>query len=156
MATYFDYSDSDDTALLHSYVRTHTELEQVANEVEYEIIEMYTFPTPTQPYIENFGDTYFSDEKPYYHTTSDHIVWLNGYRPDADDTLTNPLLKEAMRRTIAKVVSHRLLHYDYWARIKREKRGRREVEYETQNDKMWPDAWDALLVAFDLRPSFSF
>lgn len=152
MATYFDPSSSSDIFLIHSSVRAHSELVQMAAQVEEEIINHYR---------ERNRDGYA--EYPYYGsstgtafitTDGKYVIWLDGYKEDA--SLADARLKDALRRTIADVISHRLKHYDDEPGIKSWTQGRRSVTYSGSGiDGQWPKAWNKRLTEFNLNPSYT-
>lgn len=129
MATYFD--SGADTALIHQSVRTHSELATVASNAENDVLRRYTL---------GFNAT-------------DREVYLEGYNADAD--LADTALKDALRRTIGEVVSHRLRFYDDRRGVASESRGARSVSYAPSGvDPDWPDGWDNRLADFDTRNPF--
>lgn len=132
MADYFNPNDSDDTDLLHPDVQGHSDLSRMAGIVEHEVIEQYAVYTTG-------GDL---DE-----------VLLLGYETDADDPDTGAKLKEALRRTIAEVISYRLRHQDKDPEVASYDQGGRGTEYRNNGSKeyRWPPNWDRRLVPFDER-----
>lgn len=130
MATYFN--SGSDTALIHLSVRTHAELATVAAAVEDDVLRRFTL---------GFNST-------------DREVYLEGYETDADSADTS--LKDALRRTIGEVTSHRLRHYDDKRGVVSESRGARSVTYASgdSGDPDWPDGWDYRLADFDIRNPF--
>lgn len=155
MASYFQFDDADDLKLLHSSIRTSAELENVASSAEADVIATYRFRISGGSWrLRN--QILNSEGSPYLYPNEDFVVYLDGYRPDADDALTSTLLKDALKRAIANVISHRLRSYNSQGKVKREKRGRREVEFQSASDNDWPDNWSSSLAEFDLRPKHSF
>jgi len=158
MATYFDSADANDTALVHPSVRTHAELANVASQVEYEVIQVYTFKVnraASMYSLQASGIQSSATEKPYFYPSEDYVVYLNGFKPDAGDANVSALLKDALRRTIADVVSHRLFNIDSaGGNVIEEQRGRRRIKYAEGKDAEWPENWDRRLTTFDLRPKY--
>lgn len=151
MASYFDISSAADLFLIHSSVRDHCELSQMAASVEDEIISQYR-ERNVGGYTEY---PYYSSQTgtPYTTTDGKYIIWLDGYKVDADEADTR--LKDAMRRTIADVISHRLKHYDDEPGIKSWTQGRRSVVYAGDGiDAHWPKSWNKRLIEFNLNPAF--
>lgn len=125
--TYFDPSNGADRALLHEDVRSHSALYDVAGQAENEVIRVYTD-------YDSDGEV---DE-----------VRLAGY--DSDPALAGSALKDAIRRTIAEVVSWRLLHYDDDERAQSVSQGRRSVTYKDGGpSRFWPKDWSRRLAGFD-------
>lgn len=134
MASYFDASEQADKDLLHSDVRDHAELELVATDVEYQVIE------------------HFRQEKEYDETSlmpanpQDAIeteIRLAGYDVDADDADVDEHLKKALRYTIAYVISYCLRNYDNERNVNSKKRGNRSKSYSGSipTKEEWPDDW---------------
>lgn len=127
MGTFFD-KDAD-SSLVHSSVRTHSEIENVANAVEDDILREYTVGT----------------------VASSRTVYLDGYN-DTTPASSDAALKDALKRTIADVLSWRLQHYDDDPTASMIVRGSRTVARATSAlDPNYPDAWDHRLIPFDLR-----
>lgn len=140
---YFDHTDSNDTALLHSDVRTHSELENVSEQVEWEVIDHYREEWPEL----DQGDYTTYDPDVAIQTT----VKLHGYADDPDNASAN--LKQALRRTIADVVSNVLRQYDNERGIQSHQLGNRSETYagEIPTKDDWPDNWNHRLARYDNR-----
>ncbi len=108
MAYYFDPENTDDLLLLNADVRDDSELDNIANDTEDKIREMYT---------------------EWNKHTEEYDVKLRGYLATADPGDLHPEFKKAYKQVIADVISYRLLNYDNRTGIKRDKRGQREEEY---------------------------
>lgn len=151
MATYFDITSYADINLLHGDVRNHCELSNVAAQVESDVINRFRernrgagYPYP-----------YFASSvgTPYSTTDGKYIIWLDGYKEDADEADTR--LKDALRRTIADVISHRLRYYEEENGVKRFSQGRVSIEYSgSGRDAEWPRQWSRRLTEFDLNPCY--
>jgi len=151
MASYFN--TGTDTALLHPSVRTHAELANIAAAAEYDVIQAYTYRVKGKSFN---SQVQIQPDGPYYYTTEDYVVYLDGFNPDADHANVSALLKEALQRTIADVISHRILNINSaGGSILEEKRGRRTIKYADAKDLLYPEDWDSRLASFDLRPAFS-
>lgn len=131
--TFFDLNSPDDLALINAAVRDHDELNTVAEMAEWEVIEAYT---------EGAGDR--------------AVVKLKGYDQD-DPSESEADLKEALRRTIADVVSTLLLDYDNDRGVLSERQGNRSVTYGRASTwRDWPTGWQSKLTRFDRRtPAYS-
>lgn len=140
---YFDATNTEDLKLLHSGVRDHDELENIAEQVEYDVIDHYR-----EEYPEYLHSEYSSYDPDVEIQTA---VKLHGYAENPDNAAAN--LKEALRRTIARIVSDCLRQYDNERNLQSEKLGNRSYTYAgkipTKDD--WPDAWDSRLAKFDNR-----
>jgi len=158
MANYFDTSDAADTGLLHPSIKTHADLSRVASAAEYDVIQAFTFKVNGAASVYSLqasGIQSSATENPYFYPTEDFVVYLNGFKPDADDSNTSALLKDALRRTIADVITHRLFNIDSaGGNVIEEQRGRRRIKYAEAKDADWPDNWDQRLATFDLRPKY--
>jgi len=144
MATFFDPSKVDDLDLLHSSVRDDSELTNVVNKVEYEMID-YFRQRPNIP-------LYFRSGFENLSSKNRIKVRLIGYSED-DPAQSNDDLKEALRRSIAYVVSYILRNYDNLVGAQSIKQGQRSVSYHgaiPDVDK-WPDGWKRYLRNFDDR-----
>ncbi len=65
----------------------------------------------------------------------------------ADAAIVNDALREAMRRTIADVASHRLRYYDAEAGVVASSVGSRSRSRKRPLDPLWPGRWRARLRA---------
>ena len=149
MAIYFDSDEAVDKALLHSSVRTHSDLDRIINEVEDDIIEVFRVEGTSRAPTSSDGNqgVYQVLENGVYHTT---FLW--GYKPvlvDAagyDATRANWTgFAKVMRQAIADVVSHRVRHYDADDGVTAESHGRESWDYQKGRNLRWPAQWDRLL-----------
>ena len=144
MSTFFDPSKQEDLDLLHSSVRNDDELTNVVNKVEYEMIDHFR-QRPDIP-------VYFRSGFENLSSKNRIKVRLIGYSED-DPTQSNADLKEALRRSIAHVVSYILRNYDNLVGAQAIRQGQRSVTYKgviPDVDK-WPDGWKSYLRNFDDR-----
>jgi len=154
MAYYFDLSDAADLLLLHSSVRDHDELARVSLEVETDVINQFRERnTRGADFYQYYGSSLAA---PFVTSDSKYVIWLDGYKEDADDAAVDTRLKDALRRTIADVVSHRLRYYDEEQGISSFTQGRVSIAYTggTRNNR-WPAAWSSRLAEFNLNPSYA-
>lgn len=138
MATYFNASDEADKLLISEEVRAHSDLYSVAAQVEMEVIEYFT--------------SYCTVSAPVTGAeVVEKTVELRGY--NADSALAEAGLKDALRRTIADVVSHRLQYYDTDETLTSVRRGSRAWTRENGAvNKDWPkNRWDWRLIPYDKR-----
>lgn len=148
MADFFDTSAQADLNLLHESIRTHSELDNVVDKVEWEIINAFT-----ERDMQGLG-TYqaFFEYENGNNPNSDLEVRLVGYDATTPaDSDAN--LKQAMRRTIADMASWALRNYTNSNNIESIRQGQRSVTYAgyvpVYND--WPPGWDRRLSNFDAR-----
>ena len=144
MSTFFDPSKKEDLDLLHSSVRDDDELTNVVNKVEYEMIDHFR-QRPDIP-------VYFRSGFENLSSKNRIKVRLIGYSED-DPSQSNTDLKEALRRSIAHVVSYILRNYDNLVGAQAIRQGQRSVTYKgviPDVDK-WPDGWKSYLRNFDDR-----
>lgn len=151
MATYFDLAAAADVLLLHESVRDHNELARIASAVETDVINHYR--ERNERGLDRY--TYYGSPTVAPFVTSDgkYIVWLDGYKEDADEADTR--LKDALRRTIADVVSHRLRYYDEERGVQSWTQGRVSVTFSGGGrDTEWPKGWSRRLAEFNLNPAY--
>ncbi len=133
MATYFDTDVEEHRNLLPSDVRSHSELDNVIDQVENDIILFYT----------ERSDSVF-------------YVRLYGYL-DADPDDVKSKFETAMRITIAAVAAFRLRNYNADLGLKSESLdGYSYTRHDSAlsgsiPSRLWPKAWNSLLQMFDIR-----
>jgi hypothetical protein len=150
MANFFNSASQSDKDLLHKSVRDHDELELLVDKVEHEIIDafkqrdMQSLSTYEAFFEYEFGRDPSKDIK----------VRLSGYDED-DPASSDSGLKEALRRTIADVVSWALRNYDNSHNVRSIQQGQRSVTYATviPSWRDWPSGWDNMLHNYDARIS---
>lgn len=144
MATYF--SPSADYALLDPSLRQDSSLESVSGQVEHEVIARYR---------EFVGNDWQTLPENVVVDADRYAVMLRGYQPDSDDAEAK--VKDALRRTIARVVSHRLssMRTGAEAGVTAWSEGARSRSYGHAIDPDWPRNWQSLLVPFLLRKSYA-
>jgi len=145
MATFFDTSKQDDLDLLHSSVRSHNEIDNVVDKVEYEILDYYK-QRPSVPLRLQTG-------RENLYTTNEIQVRLIDYDND-NPSNSEADLQEALRRTIAEIASWVLRNYDNnQADVQSIKQGKRSITYmgAAPSWKDWPDGWQHYLRNFDDR-----
>lgn len=144
MATYFN-SISDYT-LLTPGLRHDSTLATVSEQVEHEVIARYR---------EFVGNDWQTLPDNVVVDADRYAVMLRGYQPDSDDAEAK--VKDALRRTIARVVSHRLsaLQTGAEAGVTAWSEGARSRSYGRAIDPDWPRNWQSLLVPFMLRKSYA-
>lgn len=79
------------------------------------------------------------------------VVMLEGYDADPADATTD--LRTALRRTIAEVVSHRLLHGDVSKGISFQRIGQVSASFNKGFNPLFPQDWKRRLVSFETGPS---
>jgi hypothetical protein len=144
-AIFFDTSSQDDLDLLHSSVRSDSELDNVVNEVEYQILDYYK-QRPSVPLRLQTG-------RENLYTTNEISVRLIDY--DDDNPSNSPQeLKDALKRTIAEVTSWVIRNYDNpQGNVKSIGQGERSIEFmgAAPSWQKWPDGWRRWLKNFDDR-----
>lgn len=154
-AAYFDATDAYDKLLLHSSVRTDSEADRVAEQVETEIIDFYTEQGILRFAQQDSNDgTYWYKENDQWFTI---LLW--GYKPAAADANGYDATRsdwtgfcKAFRRTVAEVTSHRLRHYHAERGVTSETAGRESWTYSTARDTDWPPNWRKYLRRYDKKP----
>lgn len=148
MADFFDVSKVADLNLLHSTVRDNSELGNVVDKAEWEIINAFT-----QRDMQGLG-TYqaFFEYESGQNPNTDLEVRLVGYNSETPAS-SDAGLKEAMRRTIADIASWSIRNYDNNNNVQSIKQGQRSVTYSgivpVFND--FPQGWDRRLSNYDAR-----
>jgi len=142
--TFFDPSNPSDLSLIHSSVRDHEELYDVADKVEYEMIDHFR-QRPDMP-------LYFRSGFENLSSLNRVKVRLIGYSEDSPED-SNANLKEALRRSIGYVVSYILRNYDNTVGAESIRQGQRSISYRGQipNVNDWPSGWKKYLRNFDDR-----
>jgi hypothetical protein len=149
MATFFDVNSNDDLALLHESVRRATELVNVINQVEWELIDSYTQrDMQGLATYENFFK-YESGVMP----GSELKVRLAGYN-QATPADSEVGLKEAIKRTIADIASEILRNYDADGNVASQSQGNRAITYAHGSSiswRTWPNGWNRRLNNYDAK-----
>jgi uncharacterized protein (DUF2267 family) len=149
MADFFDTSSQDDLDLLHESIRNHDELDQIVDDVEWEIINVAFMQREggTRGVVQDFFE-YEDGNDP----NNELKVRLVGYDSDTP-TDSEDDLKEALRRTIARVVSWVLRDYKNPQGVRSIQQGQRSVTYagSVPSWTEWPDDWDRMLHNYDAR-----
>lgn len=146
MATFFDIPA--DNNLLHASVRDSSELTNVVNQVEWEILNAFS-----QRDMERVGtyEAFFEYESG--RDPQDEIkVRLVGY--DAEVPADSDAgLKEVLKRTIADIASWVLRNYDSNSDVQMIKQGQRAITYSgiAPTWDQFPRGWDNRLQNYDAR-----
>ncbi len=146
MADFFTLPQDEN--LLHSSVRDNAELQNIVDQVEFEMIEafkqrdMQRLTTYEQFFEYEFGRDPLDRIK----------VRLVGYDED-DPNSSDEDLKELLKRTIAKVTSWVLRNYDNADKAQMIKQGQRSISYAgvVPSYKDWYSGWDNMLHNYDAR-----
>ena len=144
MAYFFDVSEQADLNLLHSTVRSDSELSNTVEKVEWEMIE-YFRQRPDMP-------LYFRSGLENLSSLNRIRVRLIGYNEDNPEQSTAEL-KEAFRRAIAYVVSDVLRNYNNTLNATSIKQGQRSITYNGVADNVndWPSGWKKFFKNYDDR-----
>ncbi len=149
MADFFDTSEQADLNLLHSSIRTHDELDNVIDQIEWEIIEFYSQRNGLG--VANYEDffRYENGADP----DNEIKVRLVGY-DQTTPTDSTADLKTALKRTIADVASYVLRNYSVTQDVTSITQGKRSVTYAgTLSWRDFPNGWRRRLKNFDARYS---
>jgi hypothetical protein len=149
MATFFDTTDINDQELLHKDVRLSEELDVMANLAENDVIEFYR--QRDMQSLSTYQD-FFRYEAGASPLTGIKVR-LVGYN-EAEPENSHPDLKEALRRTIAEVLSYRLRNYDNQTGIMSQSQGNRSVTFTAGTPASWrdfPHGWNLYLRNYDAR-----
>lgn len=137
MAEYID-SANDDSNLLHPEAQDHADLSEVEDRVESEVIEKFTVRSKRTKH--GFFETELS---------GDLVVALDGYEESADDADSE--FKDAFKRTLADVISHRIRHIHEHEDVTSESLSDYSYDRQEGFDPEWPRNWDWRLNKYDLR-----
>lgn len=143
-AIFFDPADADDLLLLHKAVRTNTELTNVINNVEYEILDYYK-QRPSIPLSLRTG-------RENLYSTNEITVRLLHYN-NTTPASSEQDVKDALKKTIAEVASWVLRNYDNEGKVSSVSLGRFSASY-TGAMPTWrefPSGWNRWLGNFDDR-----
>lgn len=132
------FDDTADAHLLHASIREHPELDNAIEKAEYDLFQVYTELERDE-----------EDEE-------ELVVKLRGYDDDPEEA--DEALVEAVKRTIAELVSNRLRAYDQFREIQSQRQGQRSETFFRESP-----AWDAFsknwnfrLRVFDMRKKLYF
>lgn len=146
MASYFDPTDPADMVLIPDTFRGADGVADLAAVVEADVIRRYTKRAKSDV-LPGLVDAVFKN------LDLGLIIFLRGYKPDADDADTDPDLKEAMRLTVADVMVHRLrqLHRDPTVASEGADTGKSVVYNLADVRSPFPPNWSWRLTPFDAR-----
>lgn len=152
---YFDVAEAYASDYLPSSALDDPDIDFFVKQAERDVIAHYTRTNVTTPMM---ATTALLDEDGAEHlldADTDRAVYLRYYHADAAEVDTSNENEvdflEAMRATIAEVAMHRIDVQDQVSGVKREQRGRREIEYFDDRDA-FPSQWTRYLKPFDIRP----
>lgn len=148
MATFFDASNPSDLDLLHSSIRSDDELQNVVNSVEWEVLNAFS-----QRDLEKIGtyEAFFEYENG--RDPNDEIkVRLVGYDKTTPAD-SDAGLKEALKRTIAEIVTWVIRNYNSTDGVKSITQGKRSITYigDSPDFNSFPMGWDRRLKNYDAR-----
>lgn len=148
MAQFFDTSVQDDLNLLHESVRSHDELDNVVDQVEWKILDHYKQRKGLG--VANHADffRYESGADP----DNEIKVRLVGYDQDTPADSEDDL-KEQLKYTIAKAVSWVLRNYDNPQGVESITQGKRSVSYSgvVPDWSDFPSGIQSMLKNYDAR-----
>ena len=152
MADFFDINPVADQSLLHSSIRDDAELQNVVDQVEWEIIDYFR-------QRENQSLATYADFFEYESGASldrDIKVRLVGY-DQATPTDSRDDLQEALRRTIADITTWVLRNYSNPQGVQSKSLSKRSYTATgvIPTWREWPDGWKSKLRNFDAKiPSY--
>ena len=139
-----------DNNLLHASVRTNAELENIVNKVEWEIIDAFSQRYDRLSIRERYSD--FFEFEAGSNPNQEIKVRLAGYN-ESDPEASDAGLLEALKRTVADVVSDVLMDYNNERGVQSQRQGNRSISYSgsvpTWRD--WKSGWDLKLDNYDVR-----
>lgn len=142
---FFNPNNEDDLNLINSKVRDHPELASVASQVEWEVIDAYRQRDQGRTNWNAFFELERGGDP-----SRGLKVRLIGYDPDNPEK-SDEGLKEALRRTIADIISKTLIDYDRTGAIS-EQQGNRSITYARASSwREWPSGWRYRLTNYDAR-----
>lgn len=144
-AIFFDTSKEADLDLLHSSVRTDDELNNVVDQVEWEIINYYS-QRPSVPLRQRSGLENLESVPPQIEV---RLIDYNQDTPADSDAK----LKDALRRTIGDVASWVLRNYSVQQGAHSIRQGQRSVSFGSvvPSWREWPSGWNGKLKNYDER-----
>lgn len=148
MAVFFDIDNLNDLNLLHKSVREDYEIQNVVDQVEWEIID--SFKQRDMESLTTY-ESFFRYENGQ-DPRDDIRVRLVGYDEETPVD-SEEGLKEALRRTIADIVSWVLSNYDKPNNVTSRRSGNRSISYAgtvpTWRD--FPHGWDKRLHNYNAK-----
>ena len=148
MADFFDINTVADQSLLHSSIRDDAELQNVVDQVEWEIIDYFR-------QRESLRSDIVSGKENLTSTQSINVM-LIGY-DQATPTDSRDDLQEALRRTIADITNWVLRNYSNPQGFQSKSQGNRSYTATgvIPTWREWPDGWKSKLRNFDAKiPSY--
>ena len=150
MATYYDATNPDDLKLLPEALRDQSDLAEIAERVEAEVIAAYEVST-----YEACGsgavDTAVNKLDPAAVKVADYrYVCLRGYAVDAANADAG--LAGALRKEIAFVLKHRLWQSRREVGLKFSIDSDRQRQYRENAEDQWPTGFGFWLRNYDVRP----
>jgi hypothetical protein len=148
MATYFVVAD--DKPLLRPANRTNADLANVAADAEKDVIGAYTDRAHYTLYTARVGSSEGTPE--FVNEALSLYVFLRGYKVDAADALTDPDLKDALKREIAGVIDWRLMQRDVNTLTTSESDGAgKSVSLRPGAEGVFPPGFGRRLRPYDIR-----
>lgn len=149
MSSYFDSTDEADLAYLPERFRDTEELATIATQAEADCIRAYLFSPPGSLYTAREG---WVSDAVLFDSDLNLYVWLRGYQIDAADPDTNVNFKQALKETIADVVTWRLRtwHRDPTIASESVERGKSKT-FRPEAREPFPMHWDYRLQIYDTR-----
>jgi len=165
VSVYFDHTDPAHLALLPVGMRRSTELEDLAPEVEQDVLNHYTRrqhdmrytvlqPVSAPPVGVAARPTFVFTPRGYATDIGNGaLVYLAGYTADSSDALCDPNLRNALRREVADVLKWRLAQLSHDVGVASVSgQGGVTKSYREHADDPFPPHFGRWLKAYDTRP----
>ena len=147
MTTYFTHNTEADLALLPERYRGYSDLENIAAQVEADVISRYT--DMNQPW--GYTRRSYNPASTEINSDTGLAVFLSEYAADASAADTN--FADAMRRTIAEVIAWRIRWVNSNPLLEGESTSEsgKSRTYRQQAFSAFPPHWDWRLKPYDTR-----
>lgn len=161
MANYFNPENADDLRLLSAPLRNDSDLEEIASEVEADILNVYTraLNIELSPGLGWYAWGPLLAYRPATQlkradgSTSNRWVFLRGYTQDANDPTVDVDFKLALKRAIAEVMRHRIgiRRADPLVASQTDTGQGMSKSFRAEVLEPFPTGWDRWLYPYDTR-----
>lgn len=146
---YFDAEDPAHIALLRENIRDVSELKDVAAAAEYDVIAAWS---GTQ-FVGNTTYGTYTFESTLIRTSPFPIYcYLRNFTTDPEDSQADPMLVDALRRTIAQVIEWRVSQWKKDPVLRLQYANATSLNYMDDANAMFPANWRRRLHMWDVRP----
>ena len=151
MATYFDSTAQADKNLLPPEFRAATDLANVAADAEKDVIEQYAARSHYSWYTARVNVNEGGAPE-LVNTNLGIYVFLRGYKADAAHVDVDPDLKDALKRTVADVITWRLRQHNADPLVASQSSvDGKSTTWRDSAVYLFPRGFDRRLRRFDLR-----